>query len=66
MSNERRERLMKLAQAILDDMEDHQLFGFILTNAGSKAVPEIVKIWGETSERKREEKGKGLVEIVLE
>jgi hypothetical protein len=47
MESERRKDLMKLAEKILEDMEDHQLFGFILSHVGKKAVPEIVKLWGE-------------------
>lgn len=47
MDSDRRKNLMKLARKILEDMEDHQLFGFILSHIGKKGVPEIVKIWGE-------------------
>jgi hypothetical protein len=47
MESERRKDLMELAGKILEDMEDHQLFGFILSHVGKRAVPEIVKLWGE-------------------
>jgi hypothetical protein len=47
MASKRRKDLMELAKKILEDMEDHQLFGFILSHVGKKAVPEIVKLWGE-------------------
>ncbi|MCK4458016.1 MAG: hypothetical protein KAW39_09790 [Thermoplasmata archaeon] len=47
MASKRRKNLMELAKKILEDMEDHQLFGFILSHVGKKAVPEIVKLWGE-------------------
>jgi len=47
MGSKRRKDLMNLAEKILEDMEDHQLFGFILSHVGKKAVPEIVKLWGE-------------------
>jgi hypothetical protein len=47
MGSKRRKDLLELAQRILEDMEDHQLFGFILSHVGKRAVPEIVKLWGE-------------------
>ncbi len=46
----------------MENMEDHQLFGFILTHAGRKAVPEIVRIWGGEEGAPQED----LVELVLE
>ncbi|MFQ6127373.1 MAG: hypothetical protein ACE5QW_00475 [Thermoplasmata archaeon] len=48
MRPNRRKNLTDLAKKILEDMEDHQLFGFILSHIGKKGVPEIVKIWGES------------------
>lgn len=65
VNERRRERLKDLAGKILDDMEDHQLFGFILSHIGKKAVPEIVKLWGEpmTAEKKVEPE-EDLVELV--
>lgn len=62
LTDDRRTRLMTLAKAILENMEDHQLFGFILNHAGKKAVPEIVKIWGGGESPT----GDDLVELVLE
>lgn len=47
MGSKRRKNLMELAKKILEDMEDHQLFGFILSHVGKKAVPKIIKMWGE-------------------
>lgn len=49
MGSKRRKDLMELAGKILEDMEDHQLFGFILSHVGKKAVPEIVNLWGESA-----------------
>ena len=65
MAEDRRKNLMKLARKILDDMEDHQLFGFVLSHVGKKAVPKIVKEWGEPATAEKAVKPKeDLVELV--
>ncbi|MFQ6107174.1 MAG: hypothetical protein ACE5QF_06270 [Thermoplasmata archaeon] len=65
MASNRRKNLMELAERILEDMEDHQLFGFILSHVGKKAVPEIVRIWGEAETPETAVKPKeDLIELV--
>ena len=65
MDSKRRKNLMELAGKILEDMEDHQLFGFILSHVGKKAVPEIVKLWGEPATPETAVKPKeDLVELI--
>lgn len=65
MDPDRRKNLMKLARRILEDMEDHQLFGFILSHIGKKGVPEIVKIWGEpVTPEKAVKPGEDLIQLV--
>ncbi len=65
--NERREKLLKMAEEVIQKMEDHQLFGFILANAGKKAVPEIIKAWGQPlTAEKRVAPKEDLVELVVD
>lgn len=63
----RREKLLKMATEILEKMDNHQIFGFIMTHAGKKAVPEILKAWGKrlTPGDKVEPK-EDLVELVVD
>ncbi|MCK4443031.1 MAG: hypothetical protein KAW09_00705 [Thermoplasmata archaeon] len=65
--DDRRERLLKMADDIIQNMEDHQLFGFILANTGKKGVPEIIKAWGQplTPEKKVVPK-EDLIELVVD
>lgn len=65
MGSDRRKDLVELAKKILEDMEDHQLFGFILSHVGKKAVPEIIKLWGEPATPETAVKPKeDLIELV--
>lgn len=65
--DERREKLLKMADKIIQDMEDHQVFGFILANTGKKGVPEIIKAWGRplTPDKKVEPK-EDLIELIVD
>jgi hypothetical protein len=65
--DERREKLLSMAKAIVEKMEDHQLFGFILTNTGKKGVPKIIKAWGQSLTPEKEVKPKeDLVELIVD
>lgn len=65
--DERREKLLKMAIDIIQKMEDHQLFGFILAHSGKKAVPAILKAWGERiTPQKKVEPKEDLVELVVD
>lgn len=65
--DERREHLLKKAYEILYKMEDHQLFGFILTHTGKKGIAEIIKAWGEPlTPQKKVEPKEDLVELVVD
>jgi hypothetical protein len=65
--DERREKLLKMAMKILHKMEDHQIFGFILSHTGKKGVPEIIKAWGESlTPQKKVEPKEDLVELVVD
>lgn len=65
--DKRRKELLKMADKVIQKMEDHQLFGFILTNTGKKGVPEIIKAWGRplTPEKKVAPK-EDLVELIVD
>ncbi|UCD92762.1 MAG: hypothetical protein JSV43_02265 [Methanobacteriota archaeon] len=65
--DERRKKLEKMATNIIQKMEDHQLFGFILTNTGKKGIAEIIKAWGEPlTPQKKVEPKEDLVELVVD
>ncbi len=65
--DERRDKLLKRGYEILYNMEDHQLFGFILTHTGKKGVAEIIKAWGESlTPQKKVEPKEDLVELVVD
>jgi hypothetical protein len=66
-TDERREKLLEMATVILQKLEDHQLFGFILMNTGKKGVPKIIEAWGQTlTPDKRVEPKEDLVELVVD
>lgn len=65
--DERREKLQEMADRIIENMEDHQLFGFILANTGKKGVPEIIKAWGQPmTPGKKVEPKEDLVELIVD
>ena len=65
--DERREKLQEMADKIIKNMEDHQLFGFILANTGKKGVPEIIKAWGQPmTPGKKVEPKEDLVELIVD
>ncbi len=65
--DERREKLQEMADKIIENMEDHQLFGFILANTGKKGVPEIIKAWGQPmTPGKKVEPKEDLVELIVD
>lgn len=65
--DERREKLQEMAGKIIENMEDHQLFGFILANTGKKGVPEILKAWGQSmTPGKKVEPKEDLVELIVD
>ncbi len=65
--DERREKLQEMAEEIIENMEDHQLFGFILANTGKKGVPEIIKAWGQPmTPGKKVEPKEDLVELIVD
>ncbi len=65
--DERREKLQEMAEKIIENMEDHQLFGFILANTGKKGVPEIIKAWGQPmTPGKKVEPKEDLVELIVD
>lgn len=66
-TDERREKLLEMATDILQKMEDHRLFGFILANTGKKSVPKIIKAWGQTlTPEKQVAPKEDLVELVVD
>ncbi|MCK5291452.1 MAG: hypothetical protein KAR39_05510 [Thermoplasmata archaeon] len=65
--DERRKKLQEMADKIIENMEDHQLFGFILANTGKKGVPEIIKAWGQPmTPGKKVEPKEDLVELIVD
>lgn len=65
--DDRREKLQEMAEEIIENMEDHQLFGFILANTGKKGVPEIIKAWGQPmTPGKKVEPKEDLVELIVD
>ena len=63
----RREKLQEMADKIIENMKDHQLFGFILANTGKKGVPEIIKAWGQPmTPGKKVEPKEDLVELIVD
>ena len=55
-AQQRVKKLRRYASRIIRKMDEHQLFGFILVHGGKKAIPKLVKLWGEPPRPKKEEK----------
>ena len=44
---ERMQKLRNMACSIIDEMDEHQLLGFVLSVKGKKAMPQLTKLWNE-------------------
>ncbi len=65
-SLERRKKLKKEAYGIIDEMEEHQLFGFLLQHKGKRAIPLLVKTWSEVVKpEKKVAPPEDLIELVV-
>lgn len=49
-------KLRRQAYKIVRKMDEHQLFGFILVHGGRKAIPKLMKLWGESEKPKEDAK----------
>jgi hypothetical protein len=54
-SQQRVKKLRRYASRIIRKMDEHQLFGFILVHGGKKAIPKLVKLWGEPPKPRKED-----------